>query len=87
MKSKISRIKEPTVTVVVAESPKQQEKAAVRDEIIVDRPGERAIGESEVAADSRKRHINDGRADQNHQHAKVDDQQCNPAKGLAATVT
>ena len=63
----------------VAEPAREQEEAAERDQVGVDDPGEVVLAEPEVVLDRRKRDVDDGDVEDDHQHARAQHVEGNPS--------
>ena len=63
----------------VADAPGQEQQAAERDQVGVHHPGEVVLREVQVVLDGRQRDVHDGRVQHDHQHARAEDVEGNPA--------
>ena len=61
---------EPAVAEQVAEPAAQQQEAAEGQQVGVDDPGQRGLGEAEVLADRGQRHVHDRRVEDDHQRCR-----------------
>ncbi len=71
---------ELAVPVEVAEPPAEEQEAPEREQVGVDDPRERALGESEVLADRRQRDVHDRRVEDDHQVSRAEDEEGKPAR-------
>jgi hypothetical protein len=60
----------------------EQQKASGAEQIGVDHPGERCLGELQVSPDRWQRHIDDRHVEHDHQHAEANHGQCAPTSGV-----
>ena len=67
------------VAVQVAEPAAEQQEAAEGEHVGVDHPDQRGLGELQVRADRRQRHVHDRGVEHDHQHAQAQHHQCQPA--------
>ena len=63
----------------IAEPPAEQQKAAEGEQIGIDDPGERRLGEAEVLPDRRQCDVHDRRVEDDHQVAQAEDIEREPA--------
>jgi hypothetical protein len=63
----------------VAEAAAEQQEPAESDQVSVDHPRERLLGEAEVLADGRERDADDGHIEDDHQVAETEDEEREPA--------
>ena len=63
----------------VAEATAEQEEAAVGEQVAVDDPRERRLGEAEILTDRRQRDVHDRHVEDDHQAAEAEDVQREPA--------
>ena len=70
-----------TVSVEVAEPSAEEEKAAARQQIGIEDPHQRRLGEAEVGADRRQRDFDERRIEHDHHDAETDDGEREPAAG------
>ena len=63
----------------VAEAAGEQEQAAEGDQVGVDDPGEARLREAEVVLDRRQRDVDDGHVEHDHQHARAEHVESDPA--------
>ena len=70
---------ESPVAEEVAEPPPEEQEAAVREQVRVDDPRQRALGEAEILPDRRQRHVHDRHVENDHQAAQAEDVQGEPA--------
>ena len=63
----------------IAQSPAEQEKAAEGQQVGVDHPGERLLGEAEILFDRRQRDPHDRDVENDHQIPEAQNDQCEPA--------
>ena len=70
----------------VAEPAGEQQQAAERDQVGVDDPGEVALGEAEVVLDRRQRDVHDRRVEDDHQHARAEHVERDPARAVVRSV-
>src|SRR5207302_6680587 len=74
-----ARDEQAPVAEEVTEPPSEQQEAAVGQEIAVDDPGERRLGEPEVGPDRRERDADDGDVEHDHQAREAKDVERKPA--------
>ncbi len=67
------------VPVEIAEPPTEQQEAAEGEQVGVDDPRKRRLGEPEVGPDRRQRDVHDRRVEHDHQGAGAEDEECEPA--------
>jgi hypothetical protein len=67
------------VAVEVAETPAEEQEPAVREDVRVHDPRERCLGEAEIGADRRQRHVHDRRVEHDHQVPQAEDVERQPA--------
>ena len=70
---------DPLVAEQVAEPAGQQQEAAERQQVGVDDPGQRRLGEAEVGLDRRQRDVHDARVEHDHQVAQAQHVERQPA--------
>ena len=63
----------------VAEAAREQQQPAEADQVGVDHPGEARLGEAEVVLDRRQRHVHDGHVEHDHQDARAEHVERDPA--------
>jgi hypothetical protein len=63
----------------VTQPPPEQKEAAECDQVRVDDPGERLFRETEIRADRGQRDADDRHVEDDHQVAKAEDEECEPA--------
>ena len=66
------------VPVEVAEPPAEEQEAAEGEQVGVDDPRERRLGEPEIGPDRRQRDVHDRRVEDDHQSAGAEDEECEP---------
>ena len=76
---------QPPLTEQVTEPAAQQQEAAEGQQVRVDDPGERRLGEAEVGSDGRERDVHDRRVEHDHQVAEAQHDQRRPT-GAAVQV-
>ena len=64
----------------VAQPAAEQQEAAEREQVRVDDPRERRLGEAEILADRRQRDVDDRDVEHDHQVAQAEDEQREPAR-------
>ena len=67
------------VPVEITEPPTEQQEAAEGEQVGVDDPRKRRLGEPEVGPDRRQRDVHDRRVEHDHQGAGAEDEECEPA--------
>ena len=67
------------VPVEIAEPAAEQQEAAAGQQVGVDDPDQRRLGEAEIGADRRQRDVDDGHVEHDHEHAEADDAEGEPA--------
>ena len=70
---------QPPVPVEIAEPPAEQEEAAEGEQVGVDDPSERGLGESEVGPDRWQRDVHDRRVEDDHQRASTQHEEREPS--------
>ena len=75
------------VAVQVAEPAAEQEEAAAGQQVGVDDPDQRRLGEAEVGADRGQRDVDDRHVEHDHQHAEADDAEGEPAARAAVSAS
>ncbi len=65
--------------VEITEPPAEQQEAAEGEQVGVDDPRKRRLGEPEVGPDRRQRDVHDRRVEHDHQGAGAEDEECEPA--------
>ena len=66
----------------VADPADEQQQAAERDQVGVDDPGEAALAEAEVVLDRRQRDVHDRDVEDDHQDARAEDVEGEPAAAV-----
>ena len=67
------------MAVEVAQPSTEKQEAAEGEQVRVDDPGKRRLGEAEVGPDRRQRDVHDRRVENDHQRAEAEDDQREPA--------
>ena len=71
--------KEPAVAEQVTQAAAEEQEAPEREQVGVHDPRERGLGEAEIGADRRQRHVHDRRVEHDHQGAEAEHVESDPA--------
>ena len=80
MKSADAGQEQAPVAEEVAEPPAEQQEAAEREQVGVDDPRERRLGEPEILSDRRQRDVHDRDVEHDHQVAQAEDVEREPSR-------